>query len=198
MTHPPGDRPRRIAAAHDVVGGRYRLRESLGGSRVVWRAHDDLLDREVAVREVGTPPGSTSSEILDRQLATMLEALAAGAVDHPGIVPVLDVVWRPDRCWIVMAYVPGRSLREAVEADGPLDRRTAAATGLALLGALRAAHAAGLAHGDVRPGTVLLADDGRVLLTDFGLGGTGGSAAGDVLALASTIAAAVSDVDRVT
>jgi predicted Ser/Thr protein kinase len=141
----------------DLVNDRYRLLELIGagGMGRVYLADDELLDRQVAVKEV-TGPGSPGA---------MREARAAARLDHPGVVRVYDVVWEAGRCWIVMEYVPSRSLHQAA----PVSHREAARIGLDVLVALRAAHRAGVLHGDVKPHNVLLADDGRVMLTDFGL-----------------------------
>ncbi|AGZ38768.1 serine/threonine-protein kinase [Actinoplanes friuliensis] len=158
-------------AAQDLVGGRYRLLEVIGagGMGRVWLADDELLRRRVAVKEIGTPTDVSTSELLDLQLTTMREARATARLDHPGVVGVFDVVWRPDRSWIVMEYVESRSLQDVVRENGPLPHREVARIGLNVLGALRVAHAAGVLHRDVKPHNVLLATDGRVVLTDFGL-----------------------------
>jgi hypothetical protein len=158
-------------AAQDLVSGRYRLLEIIGagGMGRVWLADDELLRRRVAVKEISTPTDVSTSEMLDLQLTTMREARAAARLDHPGVVAVYDVVWRPGRSWIVMEYVESRSLHDAIRDDGPLPHREAARIGLGVLAALRAAHTAGVLHRDVKPHNVLLAPDGRVVLTDFGL-----------------------------
>ncbi len=155
----------------DPVGGRYRLLRVIGagGTGRVWLAEDELLGRRVAVKEIRTPAGATAP--LDVQRATIREARAAARLDHPGVVHVYDVIRRPGTSWIVMEYVPSRSLRDAL----PLPHADAARIGLAVLAALRAAHAAGVLHRDVKPHNVLLADDGRVVLSDFGLAGLEGT-----------------------
>ncbi len=155
----------------DLVGGRYRLLRVIGagGMGRVWLAEDELLGRRVAAKEIRTPIGATAS--LDRQLATMHEARAAARLDHPGVVHVYDVIWRPGTSWIVMEYVPSRSLQDTL----PLPHRDAARVGLGVLAALRVAHAAGVLHRDVKPHNVLLAEDGRVVLSDFGLASVEGS-----------------------
>ena len=146
-----------ITVVDDLVNDRYRLLELIGagGMGRVYLADDELLDRQVAVKEV-TGPGSPGA---------MREARAAARLDHPGVVRVYDVLWQAGRCWIVMEYVRSRSLHQAA----PVSHREAARIGLEVLAALRAAHRAGVLHGDVKPHNVLLADDGRVMLTDFGL-----------------------------
>ena len=159
------------SSAHDVIGGRYKLLEVIGsgGMGRVWKAEDELLNRTVAVKEINTPADVTTSAMIDLQLATMREARAAARLEHPGVVQVFDVIWRPGRSWIVMEYVPSRSLHDVIEQDGPLSHQQAAQVGLAVLSALSAAHDAGVLHRDVKPHNVLLAEDGRVVLTDFGL-----------------------------
>jgi hypothetical protein len=154
-----------------AVGGRYRLLAVVGsgGMGRVWRATDELLGREVAVKEITTAAGVSASDQLAMQLQTMHEARAAARLDHPNVVGVFDVVSSPGRCWIVMEYVESRSLHDVVAQDGPLSHRDAAHVGLGVLAALRAAHAAGVLHRDVKPHNVLIAANGRVVLGDFGL-----------------------------
>jgi eukaryotic-like serine/threonine-protein kinase len=155
----------------DLVNGRYRLIEPIGagGMGRVWLADDELLMRRVAVKELVTPADVTTSGLLDLQIRTMREARAAARLDHPGVVKIFDVVWRPGRSWIVMEYVKSRSLHDVVRADGPMTHREAARIGLQILSALVSAHAGGVLHRDVKPQNVLLAEDGRVVLSDFGL-----------------------------
>ncbi|GAA2280891.1 hypothetical protein GCM10010149_26360 [Nonomuraea roseoviolacea subsp. roseoviolacea] len=152
------------------VGGRYRLIEPLGegGMGVVWRAHDRLLDRTVAVKEVRyTGVGDDQRADLNRR--TIREARAAGRLDHPSVVVIHDVVEEDGRPWIVMQLVPSRSLAQVLAEQGPLPVERVALIGERVLGALRAAHATGVLHRDVKPENVLLAHDGRVVLTDFGI-----------------------------
>ncbi|MBW8483029.1 protein kinase [Actinomadura sp. PM05-2] len=135
----------------------------------VWRAYDEVLDREVAVKEVRLPARASEGErrVLCRRLVE--EARATAALTHPGVVAVHDVVVEDGRPWIVMELVHARSLFQVVAEDGPLTPARAARVGREVLAVLRAAHGAGIAHRDVKPGNVLLCADGRVLLTDFGL-----------------------------
>ena len=160
-----------MSVARELIGGRYRLLEIIGagGMGRVWLADDELLRRRVAVKEIATPTDVSTAQMLDVQLTTMREARAAARLEHPGVVGVYDVVWRPDRSWIVMEYVESASLDAVLRENGPLPHREAARIGLGVLAALRAAHRAGVLHRDVKPHNVLLATDGRVVLTDFGL-----------------------------
>ncbi|MEV7417853.1 serine/threonine-protein kinase [Streptomyces sp. NPDC089919] len=157
--------------AGSVLAGRYRLGEPIGsgGMGKVWRAHDELLHRIVAVKELtaGLYVAEADRAVLVER--TRKEARAAARIQHPAVVTVHDVLEHDDRPWIVMEYVDGPSLADAAKAAGHIDPREAARIGLHVLGALRAAHAVGVLHRDVKPGNVLLAKDGRVLLTDFGI-----------------------------
>ncbi|KOY57986.1 serine/threonine-protein kinase [Streptomyces sp. XY332] len=154
-----------------VLAGRYRLVEPIGsgGMGKVWRAHDELLHRTVAVKELtaGLYVAQADREVLHAR--TQKEARAAARIQHPAVVVVHDVLEHDDRPWIVMEYIDGPSLAEAAKAAGRIEPNEAARIGLHVLGALRAAHAVGVLHRDVKPGNVLLAKDGRVLLTDFGI-----------------------------
>ncbi|SNS11820.1 Serine/threonine protein kinase [Streptosporangium subroseum] len=152
------------------VTGRYRLLEPIGegGMGIVWRAHDELLDRIVAVKEVRYR-GVDESARADLNRRTIREARTAGRLDHPSVVIVHDVVEEEGRPWIVMQLVRSRSLGAVIREDGPLSPGQVASVGLHVLSALRAAHASGVLHRDVKPENVLLAHDGRVVLTDFGI-----------------------------
>ncbi|MFE2937763.1 serine/threonine-protein kinase [Streptomyces sp. NPDC059255] len=154
-----------------VVAGRYRLLAPLGegGMGTVWRARDEVLHREVAVKEVRAPAGLPSAKV--ERLYTRLEreAWAAARVTARNVITIHDVVSDEDRPWIVMELVRGRSLADRLEAEGSLAPREAARIGAEVLAALQAAHEAGVLHRDVKPANVLLADDGRVVLSDFGI-----------------------------
>jgi serine/threonine protein kinase len=154
-----------------LIAGRYRLADSIGsgGMGRVWRAHDELLHRGVAVKEL-TAALYVSESDRERLLArTRAEARAAARINHSAVVTVHDVLEHDGRPWIVMELVEGRSLADAVKEDGRVESAEAARIGLWVLRALRAAHSAGVLHRDVKPGNVLLSHDGRVLLTDFGI-----------------------------
>jgi eukaryotic-like serine/threonine-protein kinase len=160
-----------MTADNRVVGDRYRLgqRIGVGGMGRVWLARDEVLRREVAVKEVLLPETPSEDEAHELRQRTLREARAAARLAHPNVVRVYDVMYADDRPWIVMEYVPSRSLAQVLKSDGPMRPEEAAVVGLAVLDALCAAHAAGVLHRDVKPGNVLLAEDGRVVLTDFGL-----------------------------
>ncbi|TDB81722.1 serine/threonine protein kinase [Actinomadura sp. KC216] len=161
-----------------VLAGRYRLESVVGrgGMGTVWRARDETLDREVAVKEVVLPAGLDDAERENRHRRTLREARASARLNHPGVVTVHDVVEEDGRPWIVMELVPARSLQEIVEEDGPLPPARAAAIGRQIAGALRAAHAIGILHRDVKPANVLVADGDRAVLTDFGIAQVAGDA----------------------
>ncbi|MEU9022659.1 serine/threonine-protein kinase [Actinomadura sp. NPDC048394] len=150
--------------------GRYELLEELGrgGMGVVWRARDTVLRREVAIKEVSPPRGLDGTQAERMYARTMREAQSAALLDHPGIVTVHDVVREDGRPWIVMRLVHAPALDAVVRRDGPLAPDRVAQIGLDLLDALRAAHAKGVVHRDVKPGNVLLTDE-RAVLTDFGI-----------------------------
>ncbi|WP_373365985.1 serine/threonine-protein kinase, partial [Streptomyces fradiae] len=156
-----------------VLAGRYRLGETIGrgGMGKVWRAHDEVLHRTVAVKELTAGQYVSEADRVVLHARTQKEARAAARITHPAVVTVHDVLEHDDRPWIVMQYVDGPSLADSVKSapDGRISPREAARIGLHVLGALSAAHAAGVLHRDVKPGNVLLARDGRVLLTDFGI-----------------------------
>ncbi|MFE5596694.1 serine/threonine-protein kinase [Streptomyces sp. NPDC056549] len=154
-----------------LLAGRYRLGESIGrgGMGKVWRAHDEVLHRVVAVKELTAGRFVAEADRLVLHARTQKEARAAARITHPGVVTVHDVLEHDNRPWIVMQYVDGPSLADAAKAAGTIEPREAARIGLHVVGALRAAHAAGVLHRDVKPGNVLLARDGRVLITDFGI-----------------------------
>lgn len=154
-----------------LVAGRYRLGDTIGsgGMGRVWRAHDEVLHRTVAIKELTAALYVSDSEQARLLARTRAEARAAARINHSAVVTVHDVLEHDGRPWIVMELVEGYSLADAVKERHRVEPREAARIGLWVLRALRAAHAAGVLHRDVKPGNVLLARDGRVLLTDFGI-----------------------------
>ncbi|MFE9255086.1 serine/threonine-protein kinase [Streptomyces sp. NPDC006879] len=164
---------RTTTGAGTVIAGRYRLVESIGrgGMGKVWRAHDEVLHRTVAVKELTAGLYVAEADRAVLHARTQKEARAAARIQHPGVVTVHDVLEHDARPWIVMELIDGPSLADAAkEAEGGrVDPREAARVGLHVLGALRAAHRVGVLHRDVKPANILLARDGRVLITDFGI-----------------------------
>ncbi|MFI7404566.1 protein kinase [Streptomyces sp. NPDC049541] len=162
-----------------LIAGRYRLLSPLGegGMGTVWRARDEVLHREVAVKEVRAPAGLPAADVERMYARLEREAWAAARVANRNVVTVYDVATQDGRPWIVMELVRGISLAELLDAEGPLDARRAAHIGAEVLAALRAAHEAGVLHRDVKPANVLLSNDDRVVLTDFGIAQVEGSSA---------------------
>ncbi|MFJ6849429.1 serine/threonine-protein kinase [Streptomyces sp. NPDC091271] len=162
---PQGDKDGRLLA------GRYRLGEVLGrgGMGTVWRAADETLGRTVAVKELRFPSSIDEDEKRRLITRTLREAKAIARIRNTSAVTVYDVVDEDDRPWIVMELIEGKSLAEVIREDGTLTPRRAAEVGLAVLDVLRSAHREGILHRDVKPSNVLISEDGRVVLTDFGI-----------------------------
>ncbi|MFF8398729.1 protein kinase [Streptomyces sp. NPDC016172] len=161
-----------------VIAGRYRLEARLGrgGMGVVWRATDQLLGRSVAVKELPYDETLSTAEARGQRDRTLREARAVAQVSHPHIITVHDVVEHDERPYIVMELIEGGSLADRLAQQGPVDAAEAARIGIALLGALGAAHAAGVLHRDLKPDNVLLeTGTDRVVLTDFGIAQVAGA-----------------------
>jgi serine/threonine protein kinase len=165
-----------------LIAGRYRLESEVGrgGMGLVWQAYDELLHRAVAVKEVRFPadlPAADRERLAGR---TLREARAVAQVDTPAAVRVFDIVEQDGRPWIVMELVRGGTLTDLLRERSALPAAEVAQIGLSVLEALEAAHAAGVLHRDVKPSNILIGDDGRVALTDFGIATVDGdSSAGD-------------------
>jgi len=176
------------------VAERYQLVDLVGkgGNGSVWRAQDMVLRREVALKEVFLPPDLPPQERVQLIDRSRREAQIAAALSHPSIIRIFDVVEHAGLPWIVMELLQARSLAEILTQDGPLAPRVAAKIGLALVGALQAAHDAGIIHRDIKPGNVLISTDGRCVLSDFGAAQqhqvSGGTTPGKVLGSAHYIA----------
>ncbi len=154
-----------------LLSGRYRLETVIGhgGMGVVWQGRDELLNRDVAVKEIVFPPHLSEQE---QQLAcdrATREAQVAARLSHVNVVRVYDIVEEDGHPCIVMELLPYQSLAELMAAEGPLPPARAARIGLGVLAALRAAHREGILHRDVKPANILVGPEGRVVLTDFGI-----------------------------
>jgi hypothetical protein len=162
----PGPEPASTADA-----GRYTLLGEIGsgGMGRVWRARDELLARDVAIKEIVLPDWMSPAERADAQSRAREEARTAAQLNHPNVVRIYDFLPTGGAPWIVMEYIEGRSLHETIVSDGPLGPEQTARLGLSVLSALAAAHRAKVLHRDVKPENVLVATDGRVVLGDFGL-----------------------------
>ncbi|MDX6341551.1 MAG: eukaryotic-like serine/threonine-protein kinase [Trebonia sp.] len=161
-----------------VIAGRYNLQHPIGRGAmgVVWRARDQLLDRDVAVKEVVISALIGADERRNAYQRTLREARTAARLSHRGVVAVYDVAEEDGRPWIVMELVPSQSLDQVLVVEGRLTAARAGRIGQQLLSALAAAHAAGVLHRDVKPSNVLIATnrtgegwDERAVLTDFGI-----------------------------
>jgi eukaryotic-like serine/threonine-protein kinase len=154
-----------------LIAGRYRLQGPIGRGAmgIVWRGRDELLARDVAVKEVQISAVAVPADAEAIYQRTLREARTAARLSHPSVVTVFDVVEENGSPWIVMELVEARSLDRVITEDGPLPPLEAAELGASLVSALTTAHAAGVLHRDVKPSNVLVTKDGRAVLTDFGI-----------------------------
>ncbi|SDQ47095.1 protein kinase domain-containing protein [Thermostaphylospora chromogena] len=161
-----------------LLAGRYELITPIGRGTMgtVWRAQDRFLGREVAVKEILQKPGLSDDQYAELRERMIREGRTAARVNHPSVATVYDAIEDDGRPWIIMELVEGRSLEQVIEEEGPLPPRLVAELGAELLEALRAAHAQGILHRDVKPSNVLLTESGRVVLTDFGIAKAEGDA----------------------
>ena len=155
-----------------LIAGRYRLQGPIGRGAmgIVWRGRDELLARDVAVKEVQISALAAPADAEAIYKRTLREARTAARLSHPSVVTVFDVVEENGTPWIVMELVEARSLDRVITEDGPLPPLEAAELGTSLISALTTAHAAGVLHRDVKPSNVLVTKNGRAVLTDFALG----------------------------
>ena len=150
-----------------MIAGRYSLEREIGrgGTGVVWLGRDDVLGRQVALKRIGLLPGADTTDIARAER----EARLGASLNHPHVVAVFDVVVEADARWLVMEYVEGRTLDQLVREGGPLRPEEAAPLLRQVADALVAAHAAGIAHRDVKPSNMLVNARQQVKLTDFGI-----------------------------
>ncbi len=160
-----------VIRAGSLLADRYRLDCPIGRGAmgIVWRGRDELLERDVAVKEVRVPAMVTPDDAGIIYQRTLREAKTAARLNHPAVATVFDVFDQDGSPWIVMELVRARALDQVITEDGPLRPLAAARVGECLLSALTSAHAAGVLHRDVKPSNVLLGQDGRGVLTDFGI-----------------------------
>ncbi|HEY0803912.1 MAG TPA: serine/threonine-protein kinase, partial [Pseudonocardiaceae bacterium] len=154
-----------------LVGGRYRLDRRIGSGAmgVVWQAYDERLRRAVAVKQLRLEPGLDPAEADEARQRAMREGRIAARLHHPNAVSVFDVVDEDDAPWLVMEYVPSRSLAAEMTQQKTLAPEEVGRIGAQVAHALVAAHAAGIVHRDIKPANILLGDDGTVKITDFGI-----------------------------
>ncbi len=150
-----------------TIAGRYVIEHAVGhgGMGTVWLCRDELLGRQVAVKEVGNMPGQSTSDLA----RALREARNSAALNHRNVVSVFDAVEDGERNWLIMEYVPSRTLSEVVGQDGPLTPQRAVWIGAQAADGLAAAHEHGTMHRDVKPGNILVTADDHVKITDFGI-----------------------------
>ncbi len=150
-----------------LIAGRYQVLRSIGrgGMGTVWLCRDEVLGREVAVKQIGALPGESATETK----RAMREARSAAALNHPNAVAVYDVVDHDGRPWLVMEYVEGQTLADEIAHDGQLSPQRVADIGAQLAGALARAHERRIVHRDIKPGNVLIDKAGRPKISDFGI-----------------------------
>ncbi|WP_395657739.1 serine/threonine-protein kinase [Nocardioides sp.] len=155
----------------EMIAGRYRVVRKIGhgGMGAVWLCHDDVLGREVAVKQVGVLPGESAPDVA----RAVREARSSAALNHPNVVSIFDAVEDDGRTWLVMENVPGTTLAAMIHQEGRLDPARVASIGAQVADGLAAAHARGTVHRDVKPGNILV--DGDVAkISDFGIARTEG------------------------
>lgn len=156
----------------ETIAGRYRIEREVGrgGMGSVWLATDDRLGRTVAIKEVGHLPGESVPDLA----RAMREARSSAALNHRNVVSVYDAIEEGDHIWLVMEYVPGRTLSQIVAQEGPMAPERAAWIGAQVADGLAAAHELGTVHRDVKPGNILVTDDDVAKISDFGIARTFG------------------------
>ncbi|MEZ0579658.1 serine/threonine-protein kinase [Nocardioides sp. MH1] len=151
----------------EVIAGRYEVLREIGrgGMGAVWLCRDKVLGREVAVKQVGGLPGESAPHLA----RALREARASAALNLPQVVSIYDAVEDGEHVWLVMEYVPSRTLSTLLADEGPLPARRAAFVGAQVADGLAAAHAGGTVHRDVKPGNILVGDGDLAKISDFGI-----------------------------
>ncbi|MFC7341413.1 serine/threonine-protein kinase [Saccharopolyspora griseoalba] len=167
----PAESQDTLAGAGRLIADRYRLERKLGGGAMgrVWYATDELLQRPVAVKEIKLAPGMPAEEAAELRERALREARAIAALSHPNVVTLYDVAREDDEPFVVMELVPSQSLAAVLDDHGPLDDQQLAVICDGAAAGLEAAHRSGIVHRDVKPGNVLIGDDGRLKVSDFGI-----------------------------
>jgi serine/threonine protein kinase len=172
-----------MTAEGALVAGRYRLGRQIGSGAmgIVWQAHDERLHRTVAVKQMLLQPGLSAAQAEEARRRCMREGRIAARLTHPNAITVYDVAEHDDDPWLIMEYLPSKSLATVLSEQGTLPPTETARIGAQVAAALVAAHAAGIVHRDIKPANVLLGEDGTVKITDFGIS----RATGDVTVTAT-------------
>jgi serine/threonine protein kinase len=157
-----------------TIANRYRVDRAVGrgGMGTVWLCTDEVLGRTVAVKQVGHLPGESTPDLA----RALREARSAAALSHPNVVSIFDAIEDGEDIWLVMEYVPGRTLSEIMKAEGPLAPERLVWIGAQVADGLAAAHLRGTTHRDVKPGNILVTDNDHAKISDFGIARTMGDA----------------------